>query len=139
MPAMFFMMNLTSIAIIWFGAMRIDAGQMHVGAMMASLQYAIQILFAVFMVTAMFVTLPRAAASAERINEVLDVIPDVNDPPQPRSTGDTRGAMSSSRTSPSSIRARKNRRCGGCRSPRSPEKSRRSSAAPAPASRHSPA
>ena len=46
---------------------------MHVGAMMASLQYAIQILFAVFMVTAMFVMLPRAAASAERINEVLDV------------------------------------------------------------------
>ena len=60
--------------------MRIDAGQMHVGAMMASLQYAIQILFAVFMVTAVFVMLPRAAASAERINEVLDVIPDVNDP-----------------------------------------------------------
>ena len=42
--------------------LRIDAGQMHVGAMMASLQYAIQILFAVFMVTAMFVMLPRAAA-----------------------------------------------------------------------------
>ena len=55
-------------------------GQMHVGAMMASLQYAIQILFAVFMVTAMFVTLPRAAASADRINAVLDVTPDVNDP-----------------------------------------------------------
>ncbi|MEO7133444.1 MAG: ABC transporter ATP-binding protein, partial [Vicinamibacterales bacterium] len=91
MPAMFFMMNLTSIAILWIGAMRVDAGQMHVGAMMATLQYAIQILFAVFMVTAMFVTLPRAAASADRINEVLDVIPDVNDPPQPRSAGDTRG------------------------------------------------
>ncbi len=91
MPAMFFMMNLTSIAILWIGAMRVDAGQMHVGAMMATLQYAIQILFAVFMVTAMFVTLPRAAASADRINEVLDVIPDVNDPPQPRSSGDTRG------------------------------------------------
>ncbi len=91
MPAMFFMMNLTSIAILWIGAIRVDAGQMHVGAMMATLQYAIQILFAVFMVTAMFVTLPRAAASADRINEILDVIPDVNDPPQPRSSGDTRG------------------------------------------------
>ncbi len=79
-PAMFFMMNLTSILIIWFGAGRIDAGAMHVGAMIASLQYAIQILFAVFMVTAVFVMLPRAAASAERINQVLDVIPDVNDP-----------------------------------------------------------
>ena len=80
MPAMFFMMNLTSVVILWFGAVRIDAGEMHVGAMMASLQYAIQILFAVFMVTAVFVTLPRAAASAERINAVLDVVPDVVDP-----------------------------------------------------------
>ena len=52
--------------------------------MMASLQYAMQILFAVFMVTAMFVMLPRAAASAERINEVLDVVPEIVDPPQPR-------------------------------------------------------
>lgn len=83
MPAMFFMMNLTSVLIIWFGAVRIDAGQMQVGAMMASLQYAIQILFAVFMVTAVFVMLPRAAASAERINAVLDVVPDVVDPAQP--------------------------------------------------------
>ena len=88
---MFFMMNLTSVLIIWFGSLRIDAGEMHVGAMMASLQYAIQILFAVFMVTAVFVMLPRAAASAERINEVLDVVPDVNDPPQPTAAGATRG------------------------------------------------
>ena len=80
MPAMFFMMNLTGVLILWFGAVRIDAGEMHVGAMMASLQYAIQILFAVFMVTAVFVMLPRAAASAERINAVLDVVPDVVDP-----------------------------------------------------------
>ena len=84
MPAMFFMMNLTSVSIIYVGALRIDAGQMHVGAMMASLQYAIQILFAVFMVTAMFVSLPRAEASADRINAVLDVIPDVNDPSSAR-------------------------------------------------------
>jgi ATP-binding cassette subfamily B protein len=91
MPAMFFMMNLTSVLIIWFGALRIDAGQMHVGAMMASLQYAIQILFAVFMVTAVFVMLPRAAASADRINEVLDVVPDVNDPVQPRAADAARG------------------------------------------------
>lgn len=91
MPAMFFMMNLTSVLIIWFGALRIDAGQMHVGAMMASLQYAIQILFAVFMVTAVFVMLPRAAASADRINEVLGVVPDVNDPVPPRTADAARG------------------------------------------------
>ena len=93
MPAMFFMMNLTSVLIIWFGAVRIEAGQMQVGAMMASLQYAIQILFAVFMVTAVFVMLPRAAASAERINAVLDVVPDVVDPAQPRTTGAARGLV----------------------------------------------
>ena len=80
MPAMFMMMNITAVAIIWFGAVRIEAGQLHVGAMMSTMQYAVQILFSVFMVTAMFVTLPRAAASAERINAVLDVIPEVNDP-----------------------------------------------------------
>jgi ATP-binding cassette, subfamily B, multidrug efflux pump len=91
MPAMFLTMNLTSVAIIWLGATRIDAGQMQVGAMMASLQYAIQILFAVFMVTAVFVMLPRAAASAARINAVLDVVPDVNDPAQPRPAGAAAG------------------------------------------------
>lgn len=80
MPTMFCMMNLTGVTIIYVGALRIDTGQMHVGAMMASLQYAVQILFSVFMVTAMFVTLPRAAASADRINAVLDVVPEVNDP-----------------------------------------------------------
>src|SRR4029077_17645900 len=83
MPALIVMLNLTSVAIIWFGGHRIDAGTMQVGAMIASLQYAMQILFAVFMVTAMFVMLPRAAASAARINEILDVVPDVNDPAQP--------------------------------------------------------
>src|SRR6476660_9144432 len=80
MPALIVMLNLTSIAIIWFGSHRIDAGQMQVGAMIASLQYAMQILFAVFMVTAMFVMLPRASASAARINEVLDVLPEIVDP-----------------------------------------------------------
>ena len=51
--------------------------------MIASLQYAMQILFAVFMVTAMFVMLPRASASAARINEVLDVAPEIVDPAAP--------------------------------------------------------
>jgi ATP-binding cassette, subfamily B, multidrug efflux pump len=83
MPALIVMLNLTSIAILWVGSHRIDAGQMQVGAMIASLQYAMQILFAVFMVTAMFVMLPRASASAKRINEVLDVTPEIIDPVAP--------------------------------------------------------
>jgi ATP-binding cassette subfamily B multidrug efflux pump len=80
MPALIVMLNLTGIAIIWVGSHRIDAGTMQVGAMIASLQYAMQILFAIFMVTAMFVMLPRASASAARINEVLDAAPEVVDP-----------------------------------------------------------
>jgi ATP-binding cassette subfamily B protein len=80
MPALILMLNLTSVAIIWFGSHRIDEGTMQVGAMIASLQYAMQILFAVFMVTAMFVMLPRASASAARINEVLDLAPEIVDP-----------------------------------------------------------
>jgi ATP-binding cassette subfamily B protein len=83
MPALILMLNLTSVAIIWFGSHRIDAGTMQVGAMIASLQYAMQILFAVFMVTAMFVMLPRASASAARINEVLETPSEIVDPAQP--------------------------------------------------------
>lgn len=80
MPSMFGMLNLTSIAILWFGAKRIDSGAMEVGAMIAALQYSMQILFAVFMVTALFIMFPRASASAARINEVLSLTPDVVDP-----------------------------------------------------------
>src|SRR6185503_5812357 len=77
------MLGLTNIGIIWVGSHRIDAGTMQVGAMIASLQYSMQILFAVFMVTAMFVMLPRASAAAVRINEVLDVAPEIVDPAAP--------------------------------------------------------
>jgi ATP-binding cassette, subfamily B, multidrug efflux pump len=92
MPALILMLNFTSLAIIWVGSHRIEAGVMQVGAMIASLQYAMQILFAVFMVTALFVMLPRAAASAARINEVLDLEPEIVDPTTPdRSPSATRG------------------------------------------------
>jgi len=95
MPSLIVMLNLTSIAIIWFGGHRIDAGAMQVGAMIASLQYAMQILFAVFMVTAMFVMLPRASASAARINEVLGMAPEIVDPARPLlpARADTRGRV----------------------------------------------
>jgi ATP-binding cassette subfamily B protein len=80
MPALILMLNLTSVAIVWVGAHRVAAGVMPVGTMIASLQYAMQILFAVFMVTAIFVMLPRASAAAKRINEVLDLAPEIADP-----------------------------------------------------------
>jgi len=80
MPALILMLNFTSVAIIWVGSHRVDAGVMQVGAVFSSLQYAMQILFSVFMVTAMFVMLPRASASAARIHEVLDLEPEITDP-----------------------------------------------------------
>jgi len=79
MPALFLMLNFTNLAIIWVGSHRIDQGLMPVGVMISSLQYAMSILFSVFMVTAVFVMLPRATAAAARLNEVLDLEPEVGD------------------------------------------------------------
>jgi ATP-binding cassette subfamily B protein len=83
MPAVMLIMNLATTAILWFGIIRIDSGGMSVGALVAFSQYAFQILFSVIMVTMMFIMLPRAAAAAARINEVLDTVPEINDPAQP--------------------------------------------------------
>ncbi|TBL76040.1 ABC transporter ATP-binding protein [Paenibacillus thalictri] len=81
MPLMMLIMNFTSIAIIWFGAIRISDGHMQVGDLMAFLQYAMQIMFSLLMVSMMFVMVPRASASAVRINQVLDTLPDIVDRP----------------------------------------------------------
>ncbi|MDU4695120.1 MULTISPECIES: ABC transporter ATP-binding protein [Paenibacillus] len=79
MPIMMLVMNLSSVAIIWYGGLRIDAGDMQVGDLMAFLQYAMQIMFSLVMVSMMFVMIPRASASAIRINEVLDMEPVIKD------------------------------------------------------------
>jgi ATP-binding cassette, subfamily B, multidrug efflux pump len=84
MPIMMLVLNLSSISIIWFGSLRISglsitAGLSEVGPLFAFLQYAMQILFALIMVSMMFVMLPRAEASAKRINEVLAMKPEIND------------------------------------------------------------
>ena len=73
MPIVMILMNLTSVAIIWFGGLRIDNGDMQVGSLMAFLQYAMQIMFSVLMLSFLLVMLPRAQASAVRINQVLDI------------------------------------------------------------------
>jgi len=82
MPVVMLIMNLSSVAIIWFGGLRIDAEKMAVGDLMAFLQYAMQIMFSLVMVSMMFVLIPRASASAVRINEVLDMEPVIEDPAQ---------------------------------------------------------
>lgn len=82
MPVMMLVLNVSSVAILWFGAIRIDNGQMQVGALIAFLQYAMQILFAMLMVSMMFIMVPRAAASADRINEALAIKPEIKDAEQ---------------------------------------------------------
>lgn len=71
-PLVLLIVNLSSAAVIWFGANRIEAGEMQVGALTAFLSYLIQILFSVMMATFLFVLVPRAAVSADRIGEVLE-------------------------------------------------------------------
>ncbi|SEC05817.1 ATP-binding cassette, subfamily B [Paramicrobacterium humi] len=70
-PLVMLVLNLSSIAVLWFGAFRIEDGGMQVGTVMAFLQYLMQILMAVMMSTFMFMMVPRAAVCAERIGEVL--------------------------------------------------------------------
>ncbi|MBB6446331.1 ABC transporter ATP-binding protein [Bacillus benzoevorans] len=79
MPIMMLVMNLTVAAIIWFGSIRIDNGAMQVGDLMAFIQYVMQIMFALIMASMMFVMIPRAAVSAKRINEVLEMEPSFSD------------------------------------------------------------
>jgi ATP-binding cassette, subfamily B, multidrug efflux pump len=91
MPVMFLIMNLTTIAIIWFGAKRIDMGDMQIGSLMAFLQYAMQILFSVLMVSMLFIMLPRASVSAGRINEALAIQPGIKDAAKTRMPEKERG------------------------------------------------
>ncbi|AFM39787.1 ABC-type multidrug transport system, ATPase and permease component [Desulfosporosinus acidiphilus SJ4] len=79
MPMMMLIMNFTTIGIIWFGGIRINNGEMQVGSLMAFIQYTTQILFSFLMMTMLFVTVPRAQASAARINEVLETEVGVKD------------------------------------------------------------
>ena len=82
-PFLFGVMNLSTVAIVWFGAERIDSGGMPIGNLSAFLQYVMQILFAVMMAALMFVMVPRAAAAAERIQQVLDSEAELCDPDVP--------------------------------------------------------
>ncbi|WP_114571491.1 ABC transporter ATP-binding protein [Exiguobacterium flavidum] len=79
MPVMMLVMNLTVVGVIWFGGMRIDSGAMQIGDLMAFIQYVMQIMFALVMASVMFVMVPRAAVSARRINEVLEMEPTMQD------------------------------------------------------------
>ncbi|MGH4119025.1 ABC transporter ATP-binding protein [Clostridium sp.] len=83
-PAMMFIMNGVTLLIVWVGAHQIAASSMQVGDMMAFMQYAMQIIFAFIMMSMMFIMIPRASVSAQRIYEVLKIEPTIIDPINPK-------------------------------------------------------
>jgi len=83
MPAMMLIMNGVMLLIIWVGAHQVDLGTTKVGDLMAFMQYAMQIIFAFLMISAVFVMLPRASVSAKRVSEVLETEPVIKDPARP--------------------------------------------------------
>jgi ATP-binding cassette subfamily B protein len=85
MPVMMMVMNGVVLLIIWVGAHQVAESHMQVGDMLAFMQYAIQIVFAFLMMSIMFIILPRAAVSADRVADVLDTKPSIRDPEKPRS------------------------------------------------------
>ncbi len=82
-PLVMLIVNASSVAVLWFGAHRVESGGMDIGALTAFLQYLMQILMAVMMATFMFVMIPRADVCAERIQEVLDTESSVTLPVSP--------------------------------------------------------
>ena len=80
MPLMMLIMNVMLLGVIWFGANQVAASNMQVGDMMAFMQYAMQIVMAFLMLSMMFIMIPRASVSADRIHEVLSTEPHIHDP-----------------------------------------------------------
>ena len=91
MPSLLGIMNLSTVAVLWFGGHLVDSGEMPIGNLTAFLMYIFQILFAVMMAVFMVILVPRAEASAQRIEEVVRTIPSVSEPAVPvepeRNTG----------------------------------------------------
>jgi ATP-binding cassette, subfamily B, multidrug efflux pump len=95
-PLIFAIFNLSTVAALWFGAIRVQEGALSIGNLTAFLQYLTQILFAMLTAVFMFVLLPRAAVSSGRIREVLDTAPSIHDPAEPvvpAASGPQRGVV----------------------------------------------
>ena len=92
-PTLFAILNLSTVAIMWFGAIRVDSGAMPIGNLTAFIQYVMLIMFSVVMAVVMFVMVPRAAVSGARIQKVLDTELTLRDPEPPSSAGVTSGLV----------------------------------------------
>ncbi len=83
LPAMMIILNLSSVAVVWFGGRLVSEGSMPIGNLTAFLTYIMQILLSVMMAVMVAILLPRAAASAERVNQVLNTLPAISNPLDP--------------------------------------------------------
>jgi ATP-binding cassette subfamily B protein len=92
-PTVMFVMNASSVAVLWFGGLRIDDGSMQIGALTAFITYLVQILMAVMMSTFMLVMIPRAAVAGDRIGEVLETSSSVVPPEDGITELSTRGLL----------------------------------------------
>jgi ATP-binding cassette subfamily B protein len=93
MPAMMLIMNGVTLLIVWVGAHQIAESSMQVGDMMAFMQYAMQILFSFLMLSMMFIMIPRASVSAQRVAEVLEIKPTIVDPEEPKALHEIEGVV----------------------------------------------
>ena len=134
MPALMAILNLSTVAVLWFGGHLVSEGSMPIGNLTAFLTYILQILMSVMMAVMMVILVPRAVASAERVEQVLDTAPSIADSPKPV-TPVRRPAWCSSGTSASGTRAASSRSCATCRSPSRRVRPARSSAGPEAARR----
>ncbi len=133
-PTVMLVLNVSSVAVIWFGAFRIQDGSMQVGTMIAFLSYLMQILMSVMMATFMAIMIPRAAVSADRIGEVLGTESSVRPPEHPVAFPAAPAAASwRCATSGSPTRVPSSRSSPGSASPPGRGRRRRSSAPPGPA------
>lgn len=83
-PFMMLIMNVSLVAIVWFGAHLVSDGSVEIGNMMAFMQYAMQVIMSFLMISIIFIMIPRASVSAKRVGEVLETEPSIRDPKQPK-------------------------------------------------------
>ncbi len=93
MPLLNMILNFTIVAVIWYGSRLIDMGNLEIGDLMAFIQYVMQIMFSLIMVSIVFIVVPRASVSANRINEVLDMENNIVDLEYPKDGTSLRGIL----------------------------------------------
>lgn len=92
-PMMMLILNLTSVLIVWIGASFISSGSLDIGNMIAFMQYAMQVIMAFLMISIVFIMVPRASVSAQRVSEVIDTEPLIKDPKNPISADNLHGGV----------------------------------------------